>query len=889
LRLGTLVLLVSLASTVPLGLFAAWLHVSLWQSQGAVIDRQNIEMARAISVSVDKEVESTIAALRVLASLGELHAGSDPDGLRHYEEIALRLVARQRRWRAVLLIDPEGRVLSSTAIEGGPPGSFGESPWFERIVATMRATPSDLLADPATGRHFVTVGVPVRRDGELLYVVAAEIGSEALSEILRRYTPVADGVATLIDSNRVIMARTRGEAKFVGGLPSPRFQEAARSMSEGSWDDVLLEGTPVYAALSTSELTGWTVGVGVGTEAVDAPIRRSAAALAAVGLGILLIGVVVSVRVGQGIGSTLGGVSAAAQALARGGTVDPPMSSVVELDELSSAVREAAVILDNRLKERDRAEREREEALRRERAARRATEQNEARLSVMVSSIGDAVVATDAEGRVTLVNPVAEALTGWRASEAVGRRIDEVVALIDEASRSRIEIAVRSVTEGQLPVRGCQVLLVGRDGREVPVEDSVAPIRSAEGEMHGLVLVFRDVTEARRTEQGRLALLEQEQHARRAAEAVSRDKDEFVATVSHELRNPLNAILGWIQLLRSGALDEDTRVHALEVVDRNARTQARLIEDLLDTSRVARGQLRLDLRPVDVTKVVEAAMVAVEPTARTRDLELGCHFDARGAALADSDRLQQVFWNLLTNAIKFTPRGGRIRLEGGIEGDDVVVRVIDDGIGIGPELLPRIFERFTQGRDDGGAKAGLGIGLALVRHLVELHGGTVTAESAGEGAGATFTVRLPVLDDLAAAGGVGTPDGARGAGTALDGLRVLVVEDDADSRDLVATALRRAGATVTPAASAREALEQLDATDPQLVFSDIGMPGMTGYQLLERLRAHPRHHAVPVVAVTAYGRSQDRERALAEGFDHHLGKPVDPAALVRIAAAIAQR
>ncbi|MEZ4237072.1 MAG: ATP-binding protein [Myxococcota bacterium] len=888
-RLGTIVLAVALASAVPLLLFGAWVLWSLGDAQRSVIDRQNIEMARAVSVSIDKEIDSTIGALRVLASIDAVSDEPTDEELHHYEDIALRLVARQPRWRSVLLLAPDGHVVSSTASDLGAE-SFGGSPWFQRIVATLRSGTSELLQDPATGRHFVVVGVPVRQDGRLHAVVAAEISSEALSDVLRRQSPFGGGVVTLLDGTLTIMARTRGESRYVGGPPSQPFLDAAQRMTEGAWDSVLLEGTPAYAALSRSELTGWTVGIGVGADAVDEPIRRAALALAALAV-ISGFGVALSVLVGRQVATDLGGVAAAARGLSTGTAVgEGPGSRVAEVEELMGSVRAASAALEERRRERDAAEAAHEAVLRREQAAREAVQRNEVRLRVTVASIGDAVVATDAEARITLINPVAQALTGWSEGAAVGRRIDEVVVLRDERSGELVRLPVAEILAGDAS-QGVprDAHLVGRSGREVPVEDSVAPIRAGDGEVQGLVLVFRDVTEAREAELARVSLLEQEQHARRQAELAAREKDEFVATVSHELRNPLNAIVGWVKLLRSGALDAANTEHGLDVLDRNARTQARLIEDLLDMSRVARGKLHLDLRPVEVGPIVEAAVLAVAPTARAKELELACEIGGIGGALGDADRLQQVFWNLLTNAIKFTPRGGRITVTGVDQGDEVVITVTDDGIGVDAALLPHIFDRFTQGVAATGAKAGLGIGLSLVRHLVELHGGTVSARSAGSGAGATFEVRLPRLDHVVATEGLPREDSDTASSPALEGLRALVVEDDPDSRDLVVTTLRGAGATVTPAASGRDALDVIGTCDPDVVFSDVGMPGMTGYELVAKLRSDPRWQELVVVAVTAYGRSQDREHAFAVGFDQHLAKPVDPIALVRIAASVRRR
>ena len=381
------------------------------------------------------------------------------------------------------------------------------------------------------------------------------------------------------------------------------------------------------------------------------------------------------------------------------------------------------------------------------------------------------------------------------------------------------------------------------------------------------------------------AVLEKERAARAEAEAVNRSKDEFVAIVSHELRTPLSAISGWVQLLQGGSLDEAQRSHAIEVIARNTRLQAQLINDLLDVSRMVTGNLRVEMRPVELATVLASAVDAVRPDADKRRVEVFVELQpSAGLVEGDPDRLQQIVWNLLSNAIKFTPAGGRVDVALTSDGKEVALTVCDTGIGISPELLPHIFERFRQGVSTASrSQGGLGIGLALVLHLVELHGGQIDAESGGEGRGACFTVRLPACEQpaLRAAADPGTPpvEPAVAGDEALAGLRALVVDDDDDARELVATVLARAGAAVVTAASAAEALRELDASHPDLLVSDIAMPGVTGLELMEEVRRR-RGESLPAVALSAYGRAEDRDRALGAGFDFHLVKPVDARALV---------
>jgi signal transduction histidine kinase/CheY-like chemotaxis protein len=392
-------------------------------------------------------------------------------------------------------------------------------------------------------------------------------------------------------------------------------------------------------------------------------------------------------------------------------------------------------------------------------------------------------------------------------------------------------------------------------------------------------------------------LFERGQKLYAQAQEASRLKDEFLATLSHELRTPLNAIVGWVHLLRAGGLTTDTAAHALDVISRNAEAQNQLIADMLDVSRIVTGRLRLDVRPVDLMQVVAAALDTVRPAADARGVRLTSILDpGAGEISGDPARLQQVAWNLLSNAIKFTPRGGSVAVS--LEHVDSRARlsVSDTGAGIAPDFLPHVFELFRQADASSTRQhGGLGLGLAIVRHLVELHGGTVAAKSAGPGKGATFTVELPLRALVAASPEAGESHEPQDAAVSLSGLHVLVVEDETDSRELMAELLERAGAKVTAVATAAAALEVLQRTQPDLLVSDIEMPEQDGYDLIRRIRALPaaERGRIPAVALTAYAGAQDRLRALSAGFQMHVPKPVQPrelvTALVRLAETMASR
>jgi PAS domain S-box-containing protein len=417
---------------------------------------------------------------------------------------------------------------------------------------------------------------------------------------------------------------------------------------------------------------------------------------------------------------------------------------------------------------------------------------------------------------------------------------------------------------------------------------------------HAALVVANDITDRKRAEEEREQLLGKEQKAREGAEAANRAKDEFLATVSHELRAPLNAMLGWAQILRSTRVDDATLAHAIEIIERSARTQSRLIEDLLDTARIVSGKLRLDIQPVDLTSLIENAVEVLQPAAEAKRIEIQLMLNVgRQVITGDPDRLQQIVWNLLSNAIKFTPNGGRVEVR--LERADPHVRmtVSDTGKGISPEYLPFIFDRFRQA--DGSSthrNTGLGLGLSLVRHLVELHGGTVYARSPGEGQGASFIINLPLRAVLPQST-EGDPPVFGGVGVlgapSLQGVWALVVDDEADARDLVATLLQQCGAKVTSVGSAPEALALLAAGEhgrrPDVVVSDVSMPDVDGYELMRQVRELPPEMGgrIPGVALTAYGRSIDRIRALSAGFQMHMPKPVEPAELATVVASLTGR
>ena len=884
---------------VPLGLFAGQLVLRSWQQQLNLVNNQNVERARGFRVAVDQEVQSTITALNALATLGDIDAADFGD----FYQASERMVQLLPAWQSVRLIGLDSRVIVNTAVPLGSPSALVNDDWVRAVLQTKRPAVSSLVRDPETGQYFVSIGVPVVRANKIRYVLGVRILASVFSAVLRQQNAPVDGVVALIDSRMAIVARTRAEEKFVGGNPSPDFTRAISSAGEGAVRSTLLEGIPSFSAWSRSPLTGWIIAIGLPASAVNQPTLQSLQLLVTVGMLTAGAGLLMAVLVRWRIVRAQVAAVKAARALARGEPIAPWTSRVTEFNDLASGLRDAGAILERRLQERDEAERGRvraaddlEEALVREHAARLAGERNEARLLVTMSSIGDAVIATDAEGRVTILNPVAQKMTGWSEKEAIGTPIGNVFVTIDESTRQPNPSPMAQVTAADgTAILPAQALLIARDGREIPIGDSGSPIKAPDGRFLGIVVVFRDTTAERDAERQRAMALEREQNARRTAETLSRAKDEFVATVSHELRTPLNAIFGWVAMLKLGALDAAGQTKALDVIDRNIRAQAQLIEDLLDMARVIRGTVRIEMLPVDLAAVIEAAIDSVRPAADARRVSLEVHA-AREQAVVSGDpaRLQQIVWNLLSNSIKFSNTGDRVDVTLAAEGDDAVLTVRDTGTGIDPAFLPHVFERFRQETSAVTREhAGLGLGLSLVRHLAELHGGTVGAESEGKARGAAFTVRIPLLSaerrERLGADGADIVAPPEMLPTSLQHIHVLAVEDDADARELIAAVLQQAGARVTSAASVREALAAIATQVPTVVLTDIAMPHATGFDLVRELRSSPLWRDVPVIALTAYARAEDRAQALGLGFTAHIGKPFSPRALVALVADVVRK
>jgi PAS domain S-box-containing protein len=549
------------------------------------------------------------------------------------------------------------------------------------------------------------------------------------------------------------------------------------------------------------------------------------------------------------------------------------------------------------------------------RRAEQELRRSEERLRLLIASVKDyAIFILDPTGHVATWNPGAERLKGYSANDIIGQHFSRFYPAEDiRAGKCEMELEGAQKV-GRFEDEGWRVR---KDGTQFWANVVITPIRDDSGSLVGFAKVTRDLSERKRHDEERITLARAEE-ARRSAEenqdrlsALARDlrlsrdkaeeatrlKDEFLATVGHELRTPLSAILGWSRMLQGGSMAPAKTTRAIDAIARNAALQSQIIDDLLDVSRIVAGQLRLDIDFIDISQTVNGAVDVVRAAAEAKEVALQIAINPEaGIIKGDSGRVQQIVWNLLNNAVKFTPRGGRVYLTLRRSESSVEIEVADTGKGIAADFLPRVFERFAQEEGSNSRKAGgLGLGLAIVKHLVELHGGTVEVHSDGENLGATFIVKLPlapVRGSLPAATGTSNALGEEIAFPAeLNGLRVLVVDDETDARQLLQSVLEAGGAQVRLAESAATALDMIRLEKPDVIVSDIGMPEVDGYDFIRKLRELSREDGgrIPAVALTAYARAEDRRKALLAGFQNHSSKPMDPQELVIVVANVVGR
>lgn len=728
-----LVLLVA-GALLPVVLFAIAVVHQLSLNEREASERRLVLAARNLTQDVEREVSSTTRTLQALAASDNINQGD----LKTFYQEAQRTAQTQQTWLAVILLSPDGRQIFNTFRPFGTSLPLANEPEsVRRVVATHQPAVGYLALSRLKKTWAFPVRVPVIHNGKLQYVLTAVITSEALTNVIKTQTTVdGEWTRTVIDGRGLVVARTRNSERFVGKPGTASFLNQISQATENIYQEINLEGVPVYVAFKRANFANWTTAVLVPVDVIDNPTRRAMLLVIGSGLALLLVSGMGALLLSRWISQGIAEAACAAESLAKGEYPRISPSSIQEVALLGQALEFSADLLAQRQRERDEH-------------------------------------------------------------------------------------------------------------------------------------------------------LMQVESARNEAEAANRLKDEFLITISHELKTPLNAIYGWAQLLNSGKLDPEKVKQAIATITRNAKAQSQLVNDLLDTSRIVTGKLHLEPKPLNLANVIISAIDSVRHAAEVKNIDLQLHLANVEPVLGDQNRLQQVVWNLLSNAVKFTPERGQIEVQLQQTNSLAEIIVRDTGIGIKSEFLPHVFERFRQA--DGSTTrefGGLGLGLAIVRHLVELHGGTVQVDSDGLGKGATFTIKIPVISRQESSEKLSKSTNDKFSQpkslSKLQDVRVLVVDDEPDARDLLSAVLIQQGAQVLTCSSAAEAITAVFGWKPAVILCDIGMPQEDGYDFIRKLREREieigKH--IPAVAVTAFARQEDIRQAIACGYQMHISKPLEPTQLV---------
>jgi len=904
-------LLLATVAILPLALMSGLALQALLEQQRRQAEQSSLDIARALATAVDTELRLTVTALEALV-LTEPIGSAGPMDLASAHRFARRVLASRAEWREILLAAPDGTPLFSTSREFGAPQPPIAEPKSLAEVVRIQEPVVGPLKRGRLGNLGVPVGVPVLRDGGVRYVLTAVVRPETILRVVNEQRVPADWIVSVFDADNVRVARSREHDRYVGGPPSPTLLAL---MSTGKGDDVVgetatIEGDLVYTAVARVQSTGWMVALGVPATVQSSALRDSALAY---GGGILLslgIGGIAAWRVSRSVAKPIARLRDAALALGRDEPVRGADADVIEVEAVSDALVAAAAL-------RKQHEAERERLLDAERDARAGAEKAQARLQQLVRAGALLSRSLDEpfEEQMTLaaigsvIVPDIADVCRIDLLDQDGALIPKLTRHVDPAREAALRAFVRD--QASLPTPGSFAWAV-KTGRtflanvepsqldSYPAQDLGAFARDFKVRAVCVVpLVTRGRTIgamcALQTESGRrfseadgalvvelaqraalaldnVRLFGESRDALREAEVANRAKDEFVAMLGHELRNPLAPIVTSLEVMarREGPANARER----GIIERQVAHLSRMVDDLLDVSRIASGKVVLRRAHVDLRDVITRALELTEPVLRGRrqqpevkgpDTPVWVHGDAV--------RLTQVVCNLITNAVKFSRAEQRIAIELGRDGARAVLRVDDEGVGITAELAPHIFERFVQGEQAlQRASGGLGLGLAIAKNLVELHGGTIAVESEGIGRGSRFTVTLPIVEAAAA---VPAPPAAIAPTSSPGPTRILVVDDNDDAAQSLAIALRLEGHEVETAADGEVALSLLDRFAPAAAILDIGLPNMDGYQLAAALRADARTRGVVLIALTGYGRGTDHRRALDAGFDEHLVKPVE--------------
>jgi signal transduction histidine kinase/ActR/RegA family two-component response regulator len=898
-------LLLAAGAVLPLALMTGVALQALLQQQQAQIEQSSLDLSRALATAVDTELRLTISTLQTLAATEPVSAAGTTD-LPAFRALAERVLAGRPEWLAVILADPSGNVLFNSGRAPGPVQPAITEPDSFRETVQRRVPVVGVLARGPRGAAGIPVRIPMLRDGAVRFVLTAVMKPEAIRQVVDQQRVPVDWIVSVFDQNDQRVARSRDHAAQLGTAPSPSLARLqANGADEGAGETDTLEGERVYSAYTRLKSHGWTVAIGLPAAVAVLTQRHSALAY---GGGILLslgLGSLAAWLVARSIAEPIGRLGESALRLGQGETPAPEDQAPAEIRAASQALVAAA-------EARQRAAAERERLLAAERLARAAAEQARQRLELLAGA--SSLLSRSLDERTTLdsiASVVVPAIADWcridllDANGVLQRKLthhsdparrDAVAALVAQGS-------VGAGTRGSFPDviatgqpylanfdtpeasgiadptflafaratgmrAACVVPLIAR-GRTI---GAMGALQAESGrrfsEDDGVLLGELAQRAALALDNGRLYA--ESEAALHEAKVANRAKDDFLAMLGHELRNPLSPILTTLTVM--ARLAPDAAVAQRRIIERQVRHLAGLVDDLLDVSRIVAGKVQVHLERLDMRDVVRHAVEMAQPALRGRTHPVEVTLPDTPAWVAgDAVRLAQVVDNLLGNAAKFSTADQRIAIALEVEAGQVRLVVSDEGAGIAAPLLARIFDRFVQAEQPlQRAAGGLGLGLAIARGLIELHHGTIRAESGGPGRGSRFIVELPEAGaEPVVASAPAAPPSPAGHPRA----RILVVDDNADAAEALAELLRLEGYSVLAVGSAEAALEAIGAFAPHAALLDIGLPKMDGYALAQALRADPGTRDIRLIALTGYGRAPDRQRAREAGFDEHLVKP----------------
>ncbi|CAN7530184.1 ATP-binding protein [Massilia sp. LjRoot122] len=830
-----------LATLLPGVVGASILFVHQYQKARAQFEKNTLHTVRALVQSTDNRLRQAQSIAQTLSTIDALEAGDFARVHRQARE-ALALAGGRMN---VVLRDRSGQQLLNTSAGYGTPLPLDPSPQLARVFASGQSSVSDVFQGALRRRPTTSVDVPVRVRGEIRYVLSIGMRPEDFDGLLSPKSVPEGGVASLFDRKGIIFYRNINRDQSVGQPVNPLLRGAAASRLEGTIDSRSREGVPLLTSFARSSFSGWGVAIGIPRATLLTELMGQLALMAGVAALLFAIGLCLAWLIGGRLARSVQALSGQAQALGKGET-PPPFTEVHvrEAADVAAAIGDAAALLA-------------------ERARQLAAKESALRETHMLARFGTWHWNLDSE----------EIEVSDSVPHIFGRTLPPFAqqrgsVLLEESWQQVQRLSSELVREGGSGKLQLQALHV--EGHRIWLDYRCESVHGADGRVVALRGTMQDISERVRAEE---ALRQADQR-----------KNEFLAMLAHELRNPLAPISSGAQLLGQEGLDPARIRQVSAIITRQVRHMAGLVDDLLDVSRVTRGLVVLSKERTDINGVVLEAIEQVQALVRDKGHQLEVAVLPQPCfVLGDRKRLVQVVGNLLHNAAKFTGRGGRIEVSVSAAGEAVLVEVRDNGIGMLADELERAFDMFVQGeRTPDRSLGGLGIGLALVRSLVELHGGSVHVASGGQGKGTTFTVRLPRCVER------GTNASDSGGKAAAGGhLKVLVVDDNVDAARMLAMVVAAQGHEVRVEHDSHEALALAAAFAPDLCLLDIGLPEMDGYELARRLRRHPASAGATLVAVTGYGQEQDRRNSAAAGFDHHLVKPVDMASLDKIVAGAA--